>query len=429
MQMIRQLAGHMARFHRPRPIGLRQLARYGRQQILERASEHIFSTGLGDGSSLLARENMKWGLAKLHWIQETFGLPPNATFISTPDESVTRNVHRWEAGISYGGKLSWGPGNEPIIPLNSKPNACGLLLGGLDVLPKADDVVARLYEFEHKDSYIENVRVRWDFNVGNHFIDVFELRPSPNFRGHLPKYAVIIHAGCPELKGDNSTRYGFGLYWHKSQQLLNMAEEIKTPFGFSYVLTDENARRYYDFVRFALRYAAERRRLIYQDVFGGKRSKMICNKTHQALLNMNEHILGCQEIKSERELLPISIRADMPSWLVHGHRNFTPQQIEALGWKDRALRHGVMGRLRRTNLLPHGGGYLFQDTLRVERVIESGGKRFFVIDLVDGIGKKIVLNVTELEFGYRSGEVMQRVEELGMAKVVAEMLPLYTIKI
>ena len=107
-----------------------------RKQLLERASKHYFTLGLGDGASYLCRENMKYGLAKIHIIQEKLGLKPNATFLSTPDETVTRNKTRWKAGFGYGGKLVWGSGKERLIVLDGKPNACGMLVGGLDELPK-----------------------------------------------------------------------------------------------------------------------------------------------------------------------------------------------------------------------------------------------------------------------------------------------------
>jgi len=144
---------------------------------------------------------------------------------------------------------------------------------------------------------------------------------------------------------------------------------------------------------------------------------------------MNEHVLGSQLIRSERDLMPISIRADMPSWLVHGIKNFNDAQIEMLGWSRRSHELGAYKRLRKANLLPHGGGYMFQDSLRVEKVFTANSKRFFVIDMVDGVGKKIILNVNELEYAYRSTEVLARVEEIGMARMAAELIPVFTIKI
>jgi hypothetical protein len=40
-----------------------------REEILTRASKHIFSTGLDDSAHRLCLENMKYGLAKIHHIK------------------------------------------------------------------------------------------------------------------------------------------------------------------------------------------------------------------------------------------------------------------------------------------------------------------------------------------------------------------------
>lgn len=401
-----------------------------RNELLERAKAHIFSTGVGDGSSLMARENMKYGLAKIQVVQEKFGLEPDATFVSTPDESITRNVKRWEAGISYGGKISWGRGNEKLVILDVKPNACGMLVGGVDEVPDPAELVRRIYEFEKEESVIDGIPVKWDFNVGNHFIDVFETRPLEDAGAHqkkLPQYAVIVHAGAPELKGDNPSRWGFGLYWHKSKLLEQMAQKIPTPFGPCNVLQGNAATGYLRFFAFAEEWAKKRRALFFKKMFGSK--DILLNKKHQGMLNTNEVVLGAQNIKGPREILPISIRADMPSYLVRGVPNFSQLQIETLGWNARAHELGVYDRLKGMNIIPHGGGYLLADSLRIVRVFEANHRRFFEIEMIDGMGRKIVATPAELEYAYRSTEVIERVREVGMARFVAELVPIYTIKI
>ena len=39
---------------------------------------------------------MAYGIAKIQFLQEKLGLNPDATFISTPDATITRNVERWK---------------------------------------------------------------------------------------------------------------------------------------------------------------------------------------------------------------------------------------------------------------------------------------------------------------------------------------------
>lgn len=392
--------------------------------LLNRASEHIFSTGINDGTSHLCLANMKYGLAKMHLVQRKYGLDPDATFITTPDETISRNTRRWEQGISYGGRLSWGSGREKLMMLDVKPNYCGMLVGGLDYLPKPKSVLRRVFDLERKSSYINDVKVQWDFYKGNHFIDVFRIEDKEKGL-KLPRYAVILHAGCPELKGDNEK--GMGLYWNTSRRLKELCKVVKTPFGPAYVLRGRDAVKYYKFCLLAEDFAKKRRELAFRSLFD--RGRLVCNETHQGMMNMNEVVLGCQVFQTKKQLFPISIRADLPSYLVRGVHNFTPHQMDVLGFTDRAEEHGVYHRLNRANVLPHGGGYAFQDSLSVERIFEIRKKRYFEIEMSNSLGKKIIANPKEMQFTYRGREVIQRTQDIGMCDIAAELQPVYTIKI
>ncbi len=392
--------------------------------LLNRAESHIFSTGLGDGASKLCIANMKYGLAKIHYVQNKYGLEPDATFITTPDETISRNVKRWEQGIAYGGKLSWGSGRERLVVLDTKPNCCGMLVGGLHDLPKPRNVLRRVFDLEQESSYIKDIKVKWDFYKGNHFIDVFKVEEKEHGL-RLPRYAAIIHAGCPELKGENDK--GPGLYWDESKKLMEMSRTIKTPFGPTYVAEGQDAVDYYSFYLFAEEFAKKRREMAFKRLFDN--GKVICNQTHQGLLNMNEMALGCNVFQTRQQLMPISIRADLPSYLVRGIHNFTQHQMDMLGFTARANELGVYHRLNRANVLPHGGGYTFPESISVEKVFEIKDKRYFKIEMADSIGKLIISNVKELEFEYRGREVLQKTLDLGMCEVAAVMHPVYTIKI
>jgi hypothetical protein len=115
-----------------------------RQTLLQRATEHIFSTGLDDSGARLGLANMKYGLAKIHLAQEALGIAPDATFIAAPDLTVTRNLSRWRSGFGYGGRLTWGDGQQELIILDLKPNCCGMLVGGLEHPPARDTLLRRV---------------------------------------------------------------------------------------------------------------------------------------------------------------------------------------------------------------------------------------------------------------------------------------------
>jgi len=391
--------------------------------LLERAKKHIFSTGVGDCASMLARTNMKYGLAKMHLVQEKYGLEPNATFISSPDETISRNPTRWDQGISYGGKISWGNGKEKVIILDTKPNCCGMLVGGIDKVPHPKELIQDLYKLENKETYIKDLKIKWDINKGNHFIDVFlvkRVKEGPK----LPKYAAILHSGLPEMKADNE--FGPGLYWNESETLQKMYQTVNTPFGPMYVVVDNDAKEYMRIHKIGEEISKKRRQIMFEEVFHSK--NVMINEMHQGLLNYNEITLGCQQVGTA-PLLPMSIRADLPSYLLQGKKNLTQQQIETLGFEGRAQKLGVMDRLKKANILPHGGGYKFPAMLDVEEVFEIEGKRFFDINMANDRGKCIVQDVKELEFDYRSREVLLKTIELGLGEIVAKLIPIYVLKI
>jgi len=212
-----------------------------------------------------------------------------------------------------------------------------------------------------------------------------------------------------------------------SRQLEEMCTIVKTPFGPMYVLEGRDAVDYHNFYMFADDFAKKRRELAFRNLFDG--GKIICNKTHQGLANMNEIALGCQVFQSRQELLPVSIRADLPSYLVKGNHNFTPHMMDLLGFSSRADELGVYNRLSRANILPHGGGYAFPDSLSVTKIFEIKDKRYFEIDMANSVGKKIISNMKELQFTYRGREVIQRTLDIGMCDISAVLNPVYTLKV
>ncbi|RMD95174.1 MAG: hypothetical protein D6813_00815, partial [Calditrichaeota bacterium] len=195
---------------------------------LERAKQYLFYTGPLDVGAQLCLENMKYGLAKIHFVQQLLGLQPNATFIASPDVTVTINSYRWQSGFGYGGKLAWGNGSEELIFLDTKPNCCGMFVGGLDRLPSKQKLIERSVKMKQERCEIDGVKIKWNLEKGNHFVDVFEVRPL-NAQITLPPYAFMAHTSGSELK--KKTHLGPGLYIDSSETLLDWAEFVATPFG------------------------------------------------------------------------------------------------------------------------------------------------------------------------------------------------------
>ena len=394
-------------------------------EMLQNAKRHCFFVGLNDSGAELCRANTAFGIAGIHYIQNQLGLRPDATFISTPDMTITRNTSRWQSGFGYGGKVSWGAGDNDLIILNTKPNACGMLVGGLEELPDIESLIRKLHEMETNTIRIDGVEVIWDFYKSNHFIDAFRVVPVAKLDENLPPYAFIIHGSADEFRGDNES--GIGMYFDKSEQLCEIAERVETPFGQFRILTGNYAKKYFERYQYVESFSKQKRRMAAELLFG--KFVEISNETHQGLINMNEIALGCHYLKNRATLFPLALRADLPAYLVKGNYNLSPESIELLGFEKRAKNLDVYERLLNANIIPHGGGYVLPDILTVNRVIEVDGKRYFEVEMQNDRGKKIISEVRELPYEYRGRRVVLRSLEIGAIEIFAKLIPEYVLKI
>jgi hypothetical protein len=396
-----------------------------REEYLSRAKDHLFMTGINDNGMKLCAANMVYGIAKIHFLQEKLGLKADATFISTPDATITRNAERWNNGFGYGGKIEWGNGTLELMILDLLPNACGMLVGGLAELPQIETLIDKVSTISVKSSDIKvnGIKVVWDFGKGNHFIDVFKVRDIMGMENFLP-YIFIIHGAGDELRDDNPK--GYGLYYYRSKRLENIAKKIDTLFGKIRFLTGKEASDYYEQYKFVDDFSKRRRIEFAKRLFGD--FKIISNETHQGLADINTMLLGCHLIK-DNKILPITLRGDLPAYLVYGKPSFTKEQIENLGFEKRAKKLDLTNRLRNANVVPHGGGYHFPDILSVLKVIENNGQRYFLMDLINDRGKKVIKDLREIPYDYRGRMVVLRTLELGLANIIAKLIPLYVLKI
>jgi len=395
------------------------------KDLLKKAKDYCFFIGVNDSGAELCKANSVYGIAGIHYLQDKLGITSNATFISTPDMTITRNTARWRSGFGYGGKISWGEGDNELIILNAKPNACGMLVGGLDELPDIKTLIKKMSKMESNPVMIDNTEVQWDFYKSNHFIDLFIVKPIAKVNIKFKQYAFIIHGAACEFREDNKS--GFGLYYDSSKELYKMAEHIKTPFQTFHILTGNNAKKYYEKYKYVENFSKRKRKLAAELLFG--EFKEISNENHQGLINMNEMILGCHYAKKKKILYPLTLRGDLPAYLVRAVPNLNPESIDLLGFEKRAKKLGVYDKLTNANITPHGGGYILPDILTVNKVIEVEGKRYFEVEMQNDRGKKIISEVRELPFEYRGRKVVLRSLELGLINIIAKLIPQYVLKI
>ncbi len=402
------------------------IAELPREDALLRAKRHYFSLGVDDGAASLCKSNFRYGLGKIHHAQEELGMDPNGTFISTPDETISRNVRRWQSGYGYGGKLTWGSKKDSLIFVDVKPNGCGMLVGGIQELPEPSEIITNINQILQKEIFIDNIPIQWDFKKGNHFIDVLEVDQKGENHEKYPPYMFVIHGSVPELR--KVTEKGPGLYYDKSPELMDMCKSMTTQFGDIFYLDGTNAKDYFKFFMYAKWYAAEKRRKAAEMVFG--KFKEISNPMHQGLLSMGEMLLGAQHItENPKKLFPVALRSDLPMYLVTALPNLTDDQIDDVGFLNRAEKLEVLPHLKDFNALPHGGGYKLPHINRVKDVLVIENDRYFICEQKNEDAITIFSDVAETQFLYRGKKIINKIEDLALGKVELKMHPKFVLKI
>ena len=398
-------------------------------ELLQRANDYIFSPGLNDGASKLCKANMKYGLAQFHLIQEKYGFEPKATFISSPDETISRNNFRWNSGLGYGGRLNWGSGNDKIVFLNIKPNCCGILVGGLEELPDAYEIIKKIDTVKSMELYSGEVLINWDYGISNHFINCYETKNLSDM--NFPPYIFMIHGSAPEFRDD---RYGLGLYIDNSKSLMDRAIKEPSEFGNQFVLLDSDAKEYLEFNKRAISFSNLKREIIAMNLFNSD-YKVMCNTPHQFLKDYNNMYLGsnCTDVKSDiisNNIFPIALRADLAGYLFKGRKSFSKTTLINNDFLERAEKFELEELLMNANVLPHGGGYLLPDISRVQKVLEYKLQRYFACELLKDRNKlKIVRNVKELQFEYRGRDVILKTLQLELGEIIARLNPIFSLKL
>lgn len=391
-------------------------------QRIERAGEHIFSMGPGDVAALMSEHNMRYGLAKIHFVLEELGHDPDATFIGTPDLTITRNEARWTAGIGYGGKITWGDGSRPVIFLDVKPNCCGMLVGGLQTPPPLEELVRRLDGMLDDHATLDGVMLDWDIGTGNHFVDVMQVEPVDP-QAAFPPWCFVLHFSGAELRSENPL--GMGLYWDASDELGRRMHVFETPWGPCRTLLDDDAREYFEFFRRAEQFARRRRVLAAQRLFDD--FEVLANLHHQGLVHQNAMVLGCQDT-THGGIVPVMLRENTPGYLFHALPNLADDVIDVLGWRERAQRHGVLDQLRGANVIPHGAGYMLPDVREVAVVHTHNDRRYYEVITADGEVHVVLGTPRDLTFAYRGRRVILASAEYRLGEIAARLRPVSVLK-
>lgn len=347
---------------------------------LERAALGIGGNRLGDLGASAGYANLPLGLAKVRWVQEALGGVADASFFCTPDFSVTRNRARWARGFAYGGAFRW---SGDFMPLDLKPNACGMLVGGLSRRPSLSEVEDRLRASQGRTVTVDGQVIAWDFEESNHFFQIYEVEEGEE---GLPPYVFILHGSGKEFRSK--------LYLdHPEFVFADRVVEMATPLGPLAVLKGDDARVYAE--QFAeIEGFSQRRRVAFAEAVLGE-FPVLSNVTHQGLSGLGTMLLGC--VPSDTGLpTPLTLRQELDAFLVRARPEAPP-------------------------FLPHGGGYAL-DVPGQDAILVRDGDRLSV--RVSGPGLETTIeDIRAIPFSYRGMETARLTFSLPGIEMAARLSP------
>ena len=384
---------------------------------LEHANNHILSSlAMDDSAARMAKTNIAYGLAKVHWAQEALGYTADAIFIGAPDMTTTRYSKKWQWGQAIGGILNWGDGSLPLTFLDLQVTTSTALVGGLDREPDVTSIIKRVDKLRCNRPTVMGLEVDWDYNNGNHFINAYRVEAIGQVK--LPPYAFVVHGGDNEVKGPSIL--GPGLDYEKSPFLRDQMKVIHTPLGPVRILIEQAACDYHHMYLLYEEYSKQKCLAIGEALFGTFTT--ISNEVHHGFADPNTALLSCYHFQSgEDTLYPVTLRSDLPTYLIKGIPNINPAIANQQPLSE-AARH----RVHNANILPHGGGYTFPEVTGVADTLIMNGQRYFILNGTNG-GKRVLAYPNTLPYTYRGLEVIDRVVSRQLGEIVAELQPLFSI--
>jgi hypothetical protein len=190
------------------------------------------------------------------------------------------------------------------------------------------------------------------------------------------------------------------------------------------LLAGQTALDYYNFFGKAAEFAATKRLMAAEALFGD--FEPLANVFHQGPLSPNEMLLGCHHALWD-DLLPLTLRPDLPSYLLRGVPNLSQDAIRRALHSSQAPEF-VAHCLRSANIIPHGAGYALDGVRAVRRAWAAGPLRFFELEREVSESTDIVSDPGFLPVRYRGRQVLMLTLEWGLAEVVGKLDPLLVIK-
>lgn len=346
------------------------------------AQDKFIDLSSGDPTAVIAKEHGILGLTRLLVCMDSLGIDIEpVSFVALPDFTYTRNSSRWNAGFPYGCIITLGDSNSSFIPIDFRPNCCGVICVKLNNFVKETD-----YYIKNFNSLVKNHDEidKTDFNRRNHFIGIYK---SNN------EYYGLIHGSFKFIKEAMYSNHNKELY-HRIKKMEILGSEI------SYLIGNE-ADEYYNYYLSLEQKSIEYRTQIAECLFPN--SEVIFHKIHEGFFSKNTILLGAYaDNKPFSYPLMLSPEINLPLVTVN-----TPVSTNSGSFY----------------CAPHGGGYGLSNVQQAKYVENE-----YTLIYSNG-ASMITNNIIDMPFFYRKnvGEIW--CERYKMGEIERNFQPIYNFKI
>jgi len=363
-----------------------------KKQLYEMSENSIMDYTDHDVTAAVMREYAIKGMYRIHSCLNELGLlGENSKLFALPDFTFSRSDYRFKAGFPYGTLIYIDSKKEPFIPIDFRPNCCGIVF--VELADYERDV-ARLAE---KISKIETCTLNItgdDLRRGNHFIGIYK-------NVNNQKCYAIIHNSFEFVKTGYNETPGLYIdktdYWNSSVQKHNVAGE-----EFLYLIGEQAINYYRSYLEHEIhskQLKAELASYLFEDC------TIIFNETHEGFFDIDTIMLGtyaqratftCPIMLSANDNLPLfDVRKPLPS---------LPTDVFAC---------------------PHGGGY---SILHLNSGNYNAEQNIYTVQFLNG-AEMTTSDLRKLNFDYRSNAAKVWSDTHGFGEVLELLATIKNFKI
>lgn len=347
---------------------------------------HDYSTG--DPTAILAKEHGLIGLTRIIMCMQRLGIDTShVDFIALPDFTYTRSRLRWNAGFPYGCIIKFHDDDVPFIPVDFRPNCCGVILAELqDFSVSILDIQRKYYDIVNSYSEIDSS----DFNRRNHFMGIYKCETNQ-------KYYYLLHGSFNFAKN--------ALYSEKNETLANGVQSMAI-MGESFLyLIGSQAQAYYNNYKKYEELTVNYRELITKALFPD--AKILFHRTHEGFNGIHTILLGAYA-DNHPFCCPIMLapECDLPVVQID-----TP----------------ILINNSEIYCAPHGGGYALGQISEVE-MIDKKIEGDYLLTYSNNC-KMLTNNILDMPFYYRTQTERYWCDIYHMANESLRLRPIFNLKV